>query len=312
MRLLALGALSLAALLAASLVGGYVYFDRKFTPPANALSVSNEAERIPIRWLASDGNPHAALLLPVKVEGIADVFYMQLDTGAPNTVFYRTSLRSILEQRHAAFAIEGDKQQVDLGFSIDGLGIRSRQFELLDYGSKVDFEQPGAANIIGTIGTDLLEKRILVLDFRRGDCAFLQDVPEAGFSGFQFKKRRVLMPARMGGQQRTFLYDSGSSGYALLTGRQEWERLRTPGGRLKVEKGNSWGRTLKVVTAPANQTLAISSATLPLAEVTYVEGTSKMQELLMRSSGMQGMIGNTLLLDRKLTLDAQRQRFKIE
>ncbi len=312
MKRLKLAALALVLSSAALLGGGYVYFDRKFTPPANALSVSNVAENIPIRWLAIDGNPHSALLLPVKVEGIADVFYMQLDSGAPSTVFYRTSLRSILERHQAAFAIDNGKSQVALGFSINGLGIRSRQFGLLDYGNKVDFGNAEAANIIGTIGTDLLEKRVLVLDFRKASCAFLQEVPEAGFSDFQFKKRRVLMPARIGEQERMFLYDSGSSGYELLTGKQEWEGLKTPGGPVKVEKGNSWGRALKVVTAPANRALTISTTTLPLSEVTHVEGTSRMQQWLMRSSGMQGMIGNKLFLNHKLTLDAKNQKFKVE
>lgn len=305
-------ALGLLALLVVSSVGGYVYFDRKFTPPANALSVSHAAQRIPLRWLASDGNPHAALLLPVKIDGIADVFYMQLDTGAPSTVFYRASLQSILEQHPAAFAIEAGKQQVGLGFAIDGLNVRSPRFALLDYGSKVESGNPQAANIIGSIGTDLLEKRVLVLDFRQDECAFLQAVPEAGFADFQFRKRRILLPARIGDQPRTLLYDSGSSGYALLTGKQEWDRLKTPGGLVKVEKGNSWGRALKVMTAPANREVTVSTVALPLTDVTYVEGTSRMQDWLMRSSGMQGMVGNTLFLGRKLTLDAGTQKFKVE
>ena len=305
-------ALGLLALLVVSSVGGYVYFDRKFTPPANALSVSHAAQRIPLRWLASDGNPHAALLLPVKIDGITDVFYMQLDTGAPSTVFYRRSLQSILEQHPAAFAIEAGKQQVGLGFAIDGLNVRSPRFALLDYGSKVESGNPQAANIIGSIGTDLLEKRVLVLDFRQDECAFLQAVPEAGFADFQFRKRRILLPARIGDQPRTLLYDSGSSGYALLTGKQEWDRLKTPGGLVKVEKGNSWGRALKVMTAPANREVTVSTVALPLTDVTYVEGTSKMQDWLMRSSGMQGMVGNTLFLGRKLTLDAGTQKFKVE
>ena len=254
-------ALGLLALLVVSSVGGYVYFDRKFTPPANALSVSHAAQRIPLRWLASDGNPHAALLLPVKIDGITDVFYMQLDTGAPSTVFYRASLQSILEQHPAAFAIEAGKQQVGLGFAIDGLNVRSPRFALLDYGSKVESGNPQAANIIGSIGTDLLEKRVLVLDFRQDECAFLQAVPEAGFADFQFRKRRILLPARIGDQPRTLLYDSGSSGYALLTGKQEWDRLKTPGGLVKVEKGNSWGRALKVMTATVRmQALVMSFA----------------------------------------------------
>lgn len=312
MRRLKRVALASLVSLVVSLGGGYVYFDRKFTPPENALSVSSMATEVPIRWLATNGNPHAALLLPVKLDGIADTFYMQLDLGSPSTVFYGNAIRSVLEQRRAGFAIGHGARQLGLGFSIDGLRIRSGSFGLLDYGSKVEFGNPAAANIIGTIGTDLLEKRILVLDFKRGTTAFLQEVPEAGFSGFKFTKRRVLIPARIAGRDGMFLYDSGSSGYALLTSKQEWDRLRTPGGAIKVDTGNSWGRALKVMTAPAAQTLALSNATLRLSEVTYVEGTSRMQEWLMRSSGMQGMLGNKLFLGHTLTLDAKRERFKLE
>lgn len=312
MGMLKRGALALLVLVAAVLGGGYAYFDRKFTPPANALSVSSVAKDVPIRWLAMDGNPHSALLLPVKLDGIADTLYMQLDLGSPSTVFYGNAMRSVLDQRRAAFAIAHGDHQVGLGFSINGLGIRSGRFELLDYGSKVEFGNPEAANIIGTVGTDLLEKRVLVLDFKRGTCAFLEEVAEAGFSDFEFRKRKVLMPARIAGRDGMYLYDSGSSGYELLTGKPQWEKLKTPGGRIKVETGNSWGRTLKVMTAPANQTLAISTSTLRLSEVTHVEGTSRMQEWLMRSSGMQGMLGNKVFLGHTLTLDAKRQKFRVE
>lgn len=306
-------ALALLVGLAVLLGSGYVYFDRMFTPPENALSVSSVAKGVPIRWLAMEGNPHAALLMPVKLDGIADTFYMQLDLGSPSTVFYAKALRSVLEQRGAGFAIEQGARQLGLGFSISGLAIRSERFGLLDYGSNVEFGNPAAANIIGTIGTDLLEKRVLVLDFKRGTTSFLQEVPEeAGFSRFKFTKRRVLFPARIAGREGMFLYDSGSSGYELLTSKQEWESLRTPGGAIKVEAGNSWGRALKVMTAPAAQTLALSNAALRLSEVTYVEVTSRMQEWLMRSSGMQGMLGNKLFLGHTLTLDAKRERFKLE
>ena len=68
----------------------------------------------------------------------------------------------------------------------------------------------------------------------------------------------------------------------------------------------------KVMTAPANREVTVSTVALPLTDVTYVEGTSRMQDWLMRSSGMQGMVGNTLFLGRKLTLDAGTQKFKVE
>lgn len=58
--------------------------------------------------------------------------------------------------------------------------------------------------------------------------------------------------------------------------------------------------------------IRFGSKTLPLSEVTYIEGTSKAQNFLMKFSGMQGMIGNKLFLNRKMILDCRNQMYKIE
>jgi len=49
-----------------------------------------------------------------------------------------------------------------------------------------------------------------------------------------------------------------------------------------------------------------------LSEVTYITGTSQLQNFLMKQSGMQGMIGNKLFLNHKLILDCKNEKFKIE
>jgi len=56
----------------------------------------------------------------------------------------------------------------------------------------------------------------------------------------------------------------------------------------------------------------MGDVTLDLTEVTYIEGTSTMQNVLMRFSGMQGMIGNKLFLEHKLTLDCKKGYYRVE
>ncbi|CAC9977001.1 hypothetical protein [Flavobacterium panici] len=301
--------LAFVALIVLSLIGGYFYFDRKFSPPENYLKVSGNAENASVKWVSDEGNPYAALLLPVELKGIKKTFYMQLDFGSPITVFYKKSLQSVQEK----FPSQIDfKEDVSLNFKVKNLSISSKKFQLLDYGKKADLDNPNSVNIIGTIGTDLLEKRIVSLNFINNTCSFTENEIENGFTKFEFKKRKLLFPAKIENQDLKLLYDSGTSGYELIINKEEWQKYKLKNSKLKVEKGNSWGNVLTVISASANKKMQFGDTQLKISEVTYVEGVSKMQTFLMKRSGMQGMIGNKIFLNHKLIIDCKNERFKVE
>lgn len=294
------------------LLGGYFYFQKKFTPPENYLTVSGTAENIPMKWISSDENPYSALLFPIKFEGINQTFYMQLDSGSPTTVFYKNSLESISEKYQNHMKFNSEKNQIATHFKIGKMNIISSTFEVLNYGKKVDFEDPNAENIIGTIGTDLLEKRITILDFKNHQFSFTEQVDEKDFIDFEFKKRKILITAKVENQNLKLLYDSGTSGYEFITTKEVWKKYKIENSKIKTEKGNSWGNTLSVFTASAKKKILFGNLELNLSEVTYIEGTSELQKFLMKRSGMQGMIGNKLFLNHKLILDCKNQKFRLE
>lgn len=294
------------------LLGGYFYFQKKFTPPENYLSVSGTAENIPMKWISSDENVHSALLFPIKLEGINQTFYMQFDSGSPITIFYKNSLESISEKHQNHMKFNSEKNQIATHFKIGKMNIISSNFEVLNYGKKVDFENPNAENIIGTIGTDLLEKRITILDFKNHQFSFTEQVDEKHFTDFEFKKRKILITAKIENENLKLLYDSGTSGYEFITTKEVWKKYKIESSKIKTEKGNSWGNTLSVFTASAKKKILFGNLELHLSEVTYIEGTSELQKILMKRSGMQGMIGNKLFLNHKLILDCKNQKFKLE
>ncbi len=294
------------------LIGGYVYLNQRFSPPENYLSVSGEVRDVSVRWIHDGENSYSALLVPVKITGIDRTFFMQLDSGSPVTVFYKTSLQSIHENSDKVGWKITDPMRVALTFTIKDLRITSDNFKLIDYGNKISLNDPDTVNIIGTIGTDLLEKRIIILDFRNNLCSFMEAVDEVGFSAFKFRKRRILLPAKLGDQNIQLLYDSGSSGYGLITDKASWDRFRIPKGKIKTEKGNSWGKELQVISAPADEKIKIVGNDFTLKEITHITGMSKIQILLMQSSGMNGMTGNSLFLNSKMTLDCRNEKFRIE
>lgn len=293
-------------------LGGYFYFQKKFTPPENYLKVSGVAENIPIKWISSIENAHSALLLPIKIGGINQTFYMQFDSGSATTVFYKKSLESIAEKFQNQIKIDLKNNQIPTNFTIGKMNVSSNIFEVLNYGEKVSFDDSKAENIIGTIGTDLLEKRITILDFKNNQCSFIEQIQENDFTDFEFKKRKILIPSKIEKENLKLLYDSGASGYELITTKEIWQKYRTKNSAIKTEKGNSWGNTLSVYSASAKKKIQFEKVILDLSEVTHIEGTSDLQKFLMKRSGMQGMIGNKLFLNHKLILDCKNEKFKLE
>jgi hypothetical protein len=294
------------------LLGGYFYFQKKFTPPENYLKVSGIAQNIPIKWISSDGNPHSALLLPIKVNGIDQTFYMQFDSGSAVTVFYKKSLESIAQKFPNQLKIDNENSSISTDFTIGNMNVISNTFEVLNYGEKINFDNFKTVNIIGTIGTDLLEKRITILDFKNNQCSFIEKIKEDDFTDFEFKKRKILIPLNIENEKLKLLYDSGTSGYELITTKEIWQQYRNKNSALKTEKGNSWGNTLSIYSASAKKKIQFGKVILDLSEVTHIEGTSDLQKFLMKRSGMQGMIGNKLFLDHKLILDCKNEKFKLE
>lgn len=296
-------------------VSGYVYFDQKFTPPSNYLTLKGKTQEIPIKWVANEISDISAMLLPVYIEGIPQKFYMQFDLGSPNTIFYSTTLKSIQLQYPKKINTNEKENTISLKLNLDQMEISSSEFRLKYFGKGINWNDENAKNIIGTIGTDLLEKRTAILNLKDGKCMFLNNYSKAelaGFSDFQFNKRRILLPAKIDNKELNLLYDSGTSAFELVTSKKSWDLYGKKDGKVSISKGNSWGSTLLVKTKTANKTMSIGNNMLKLSEVTYIEGTSTTQNMLMRLSGMEGLIGNKLFINHKLILDCANEKFKVE
>lgn len=303
--------LSILSIILISSVGGFIYFDKKFTPEDNYLTTDGVSGKIPIQWISNESNSNVAILLPVKLDGISKVFYMQLDFGSPITLFYSKTIVSIQSQFSSQIKFNKNSDTISLKFDLGEMKISSDKFKVLNYGEVADLIDESII-IIGTIGTDLLEKKTIKLNFKDNYCLFNNELLTDGFTSFDFKKRRILFPSKINGKSLKLLYDSGTSGYELITDRNEWDKYRLKNGKIKTEAGNSWGNTLTVTTAPAKQKIEIGNENLNLTQITYIEGTTKIQNLLMKLSGMQGMIGNKLFLDYQITIDCKNEKFNVE
>lgn len=296
---IALGFLAVVILTAAA---GYIYFDQKFTPEKNYLTVKNESGNIPIAWLGNDKN---VLLLPIHFSGNSETYYLQFDTGSAYTVFYSQSIKDIRE-------ISIDNEQAKTSFFVGKTEISSDQFKI--YKTNKD-DKNDSIKIIGTLGADLLEDRKTLINFRE-DLVVLNvsSIPadyRNKFIDFKFKKRKIIIPGILKGEERKFLYDSGTSAFEFLTYKEEWEKLKLKNSKVKIEKSKSWNNVLTTYTASCDQNIEFDHIKIPVKELTYVEGFSTAQFSLMKFSGMSGMLGNKIFLDNSIFIDCSDHKIAI-
>ncbi|GAA3947731.1 hypothetical protein GCM10022406_31910 [Hymenobacter algoricola] len=293
---------------------------KKFQAPANQLVVSQLPLSSSFVWQAdSTARPvvaHRALLVPVRLAGCSRTCYLQFDTGVPYTLLHTKAvelLRAAYPATRAALAAPNDTVR-NLTFTLGTGQVLVRRLPLLRGGSQQLPADSAAPFVIGTLGTDLLEGRVLVLDYARQQFRLTRQVPadlaaRAAFVPLVFNSRRILFDATVRGKQEQMLFDTGTSAFALLTSQSIWQQLAQPGARPRVTAVNSWGKTLTAHTVATGEALHLGAATVPLQTVTYMEGTSLMQNLLTRFSGMGGMLGNEPFDNRTVILDVQGSRF---
>lgn len=305
------------ALLVISAIGGYLFFENKFTPPPNYLTLSTSSNNVEITWAASKNSPKAAILLPIKFDGIPERFYMQFDTGSPTTQFYKNRLASILAKYPTLPEIDSISLTSNQSFKLGDMSVSSEIFNVFDRGlTPIDWSDTTAHNIIGSIGADMIEKKITVMDFKNNSINFKQSMPKSyspsQLQDFSFVKRKVLLPATVGNKRCKLLHDTGTSGFELITNKETWEKMAKKGASpIAAFKVNSWGNSLTAYNIESDQVINFGMSSIQLAKVTHIDGASLMQIALMHMTGMGGMIGNELFMNKILTLDCKNEKYII-
>ena len=317
MKVLKIIAISFLSLLIILAIGGYIFFKKVFTPDPNYLELTECSNFVPIEWIKSEHSDIAGLFLPVKIKGIPHTFYLQFDTGSPSTLLYKQTLLSIREKYPDQIAvIDSTSITIDQTLQIGDMEIHSKQFKLYDHQKRsIDW---GDSTIIkiGTLGADIIDKKLTILDFKNHQCYFGEKLPELGkeviFQDLKFKKRRVLIPAVIEGKASSLLHDTGTSGFELITNEKTWNKLSKKGAEAEEAfKVKSWKRTLTAFNIESDKKINFKASEISLNQVTFIKGASFMQHMLMRMTGMGGMIGNQLFMGKMLILDCKNEKYSI-
>lgn len=287
-------------------------------PLPNHLSYPAGDFTLPLQWkgdsLYNRWEPHASLLIPVSIPGCARTLYLQFDTGSPFTLLYRQPLQAIHRLYPKTVSLKRLPDTLtQFSFKAGKLPVTAQKIGVIDAGDTLI--SPDAPLIIGTLGTDLIDNKVVTIDYQQEQLALSDSLPANWTTNqalpFYYTMRRILLPATLSGKKTILYFDSGSSAFSLLTDKATCHQLAIDSTQDTSYPVQSWGRTLTAHTLPTRDSIGMASLRLPLQQVTWIEGASGTQARQMKQMGIGGMTGNKLLLHHRLVLDTRRKQFML-
>lgn len=307
------------SLLFSFIIGSLLVKAQMPTLPPNGLIADKRGYDVRFQWYADTVNgrphPHSALLIPVKLPGCRETFYMQFDLGSPISLFYRNKLKSIAEKYPSVWQADDTATQLNgYRFTIGGRTLTATSITVKQFDSSgIDWQKK--QKIIGTLGADLIEDKVLVIDYPgrriRVTDSSAPAIPSSAWQSFMFARRSTLLPAVIKGKKTMLYFDTGSSAFELLTNKATCLSMAQPGAEIVSYPVPSWGRTLTANTVATQDSIRIGGENIPLRHATFIEGTSETQVQRMMSMGIGGMTGNALFLNYRLVLDTRQARFAL-
>lgn len=290
------------------------------TLPANQLITGSKTHTISFYWqgdsIHSKWEPHAAILIPIKLKNCPRKFYMQFDLGSPYSLLYKNKIESIqMKYPKAVLSKEAGGVLRNFLFKTAGTPILAKEIIVKQFDSTVvEWNNKKGIEIIGTIGADLIENKVLIIDYLRCKLTISTGIPEklakqVSLTDFTYSNRSILLPATVKDKTTILYFDTGSSMFELLTDKETCNQLAKPDTMLIQYKVKSWNKFLTANTMSTNEQILLANTKIRLHSTTYIEGITDAQIKQMSKLGIGGMIGNKLFLNHILVLDTKNKKF---
>jgi len=271
---------------------------------------------IPFLWSSDeiDGRKfeRSAMFLQGRVEPLSVEGVFQFDLGAPHSVLYGRSfpedaLKPFISSKTVRF---NGKEIPFVSVSITFPSAKVKDPVLLeDFGGDEEIE---GQRILGTVGIDMVEGKVLIIDFPEERLAVLPSLPDS-FNVKTAPLRRtksghILFEGEIDGERVNFAYDTGSSIFGLLTTREIWQQL-TDGVITDSFNIYAWGRKYTVYAAKLKRKVRVAGIPLQIDEVHYVDMPGG--DEFFKANGITAMVGNRPFWDMTVVLDLKEGRFGI-
>lgn len=297
--------------------------NRFFKDKPNYLAYSYSSETIRFQWARQQFEdhlePHSAVMMPVIIDGIPRKFYFQFDTGAPHSLIYGKPLASLIAHG-ANFKAEGKKgarMAKNIRLSLGGSPVDISSIAILeDYGEPIDWQDTAKTIRLGTIGSDFIDGKVVVIDFKQQNVKIYEDRPEwmsslSGFTPFEYQGRRLMLPVEIEGRKRQLLYDSGCSAFGLITSKHRFKKYSDKNAKELTYDANSWGAKWPIHHKASETMLDIGGNDIPLRRISYVDLYGNWQRFMTPFTRIGGFLGNKPFIGNTLILDTRKEEFLV-
>jgi len=265
----------------------------------------------------------AAMYLPISFDTVSEIHYSQFDLGSDATILYQNNLKSITEYNYLKLDSLSDAnterplfmiKSVELNIGKINFGKRN-VLGFYNYGEPITRKKNASVseNSLGTIGADIVQNKLLVINFPNQTISFFDSTNSTLENYFSFIKckienNRIMVPIMVNGKTHYFMYDTGSSLFPMMTSFNNWKEITTQKINDTLSVTN-FGNPVIMVGSNSSKEINIGMNSLADFAVYYAKDNNfdKMFEQLK----CDGIIGNAFFFNKTICIDFKTKRFGI-
>ena len=236
--------------------------------------------------------------IPVKFSGDTSTYYFQFDTGANKSYVYTGGEKD--STLFSTIAKEGDIES-NIG-----------RLNLIKRNTSQAYRKNGK-KYIGTIGSDFLRDKIVVIDFVKDSISFVTDYDSSKYSlaPLSLRSGRPVLEIKSQGEKFYFLFDTGSSLFELWTTKKNWRKWSEKEGEVKDYPIRSWGKINTAYRKELSEKVFLTLCPhLRIGSVWY--NSNRKFARLFREIGVSGIIGNKPFLNNVIVMDIKNKRMGVK
>jgi len=270
----------------------------------------------------------AAIFIPLHLQNISQNFAAQFDMGANASLIYGNVFKPYL-QLYPEYAKKldtinaeisiGDEKQGELKDVTVQMDSFKYHYDILpffkNYGENLsaDSAKTATPKHIGTLGADMLQNKVLVIDYPNKRLAILDSLPAAQFALFDFEpckidNNRIKLPLLVNKQKQWYMFDTGASIFSIVTSPDNWKNICET-GKTDTLAIQSWGRSYNMYGAATRTDIFLNKTKLPKTTAYKVELPEYLE--MFTQEKIAGIVGNSYFLNSTIAIDFRKSQFGI-
>ncbi|HKK64127.1 MAG TPA: hypothetical protein VJ951_16295 [Bacteroidales bacterium] len=279
----------------------------------------------PVEWsydtLNDTQRRKTAMFVPVYINDIGQEALMQFDLGANLSGFYYKTINllgdSIPELNDKIKRTEKGTPYFENAKISLNKGVTLHKDKLYMWKHMGHDSLPESLPVIGTLGYDILDNYILIIDYVNDRIALVESIPDELEKKITYipksdlEKFPVILPFKLGEKKIRLFFDTGSSSAQVLTSTKRLKRVSLNREIEPLDSGYSWGNlnieykaTIQKIKNPG---LYIDDIYLQQVQVTGMDRFNTIFSLTGRY--LYGFTGNVVFENCVVVIDRKNNKF---